>query len=380
MGMPKTGTTSIQESLFHGMSDPRFRYVDMGQGRMDANRALVTMFSDDPMKPNLFRSIGTTHEKLCREQRMFKKRLSRFLSEAAARRMTPIVSAEYGWIMNRNELVRLKGFIEECSLRTRVIVYLRHWKRQLESGFQERVKSNVDIELFVRDVQENLLDYRKRIETLDSVFGEEQVEVCLYSKETLMDGCSVTDFCNRIGMRFEKSRIRRANDSLSMPAVKLLHTYRLLGPSSNSGKMNRILEGILFRRLSRLEGSPVRFHSSVVAPLIQKLSIHRDWIEHRVGHPFVEDIHRDDGGECLREPADMRSYDTASLEWLASETGGTRIDDAIDVAQRMHRLKQRPDLESASEVVMTFLGTRIGSFRGMFRDCTRGSLQAGSEV
>ena len=370
IGMPKTGTTSIQESLFHGTQDPEFLYVDMGQGSMDANRALVTMFADDPLNHHINRQIGLRPERLHRDQRVLSKRLSRILREAKERSLTPIISAEYGWTMNSNELVRLRNFIEDSSLRTRIIVYLRHWKAQLESGFQQRVKINVDIGMFVRDVQEDLLEYRKRIETLDSVFGREQVEVCLYTKEALLDGCSVTDFCNRIGMNFDKSRIRRANDSLSMPAVKLLHTYRMLGPSSAPGRTNQFLESILLRRLLRLEGPPVRFHSSVVAPLIQKLSIHRDWIEQRVGHPFTEDILRNDEGDCLRDLDDMRRYDPGSLEWLASETGNSSIHDPRDVAEKMHRLKQRPDLQSASEAVRRALESRIGSLRGKFRSWT----------
>jgi hypothetical protein len=40
IGMQRKGTTSIQETMFLGLSDPRLRYVDMGQGRKNAIRTL----------------------------------------------------------------------------------------------------------------------------------------------------------------------------------------------------------------------------------------------------------------------------------------------------------------------------------------------------
>ena len=43
VGMPKTGTTSIQESLYHGLDDPAFRYI--GLGWTNSASYLVPLFS-----------------------------------------------------------------------------------------------------------------------------------------------------------------------------------------------------------------------------------------------------------------------------------------------------------------------------------------------
>ena len=46
VGMPKTGTSSIQETLYHGLKDPRFRYISLERGRTATNRALTVLFAD----------------------------------------------------------------------------------------------------------------------------------------------------------------------------------------------------------------------------------------------------------------------------------------------------------------------------------------------
>lgn len=48
IGRPKTGTTSIQESLHHGLTDPAFHYCSFGE--LNVTRSVFTFFAGAPEK------------------------------------------------------------------------------------------------------------------------------------------------------------------------------------------------------------------------------------------------------------------------------------------------------------------------------------------
>lgn len=216
------------------------------------------------------------------------------MAKAASLGQTLILSAESGWYMKPPELQRLREYMENRGYSVKVVVYLRPWKSWLESHFQQGVKIGNDrvIELPPRSFFK-LLVYRDRLQILEAVFGTDQVDAHNYHPKIFPNGCIVQDFCQGLGINLDPVQIRLTNESLSLSAIKLLYTYRKLGPGFGRGKWAVLSNNLLaYIALVQLPGAPVRFHSSLVEPLLKELTLQRPWLEQRLGCRFDADIYK----------------------------------------------------------------------------------------
>jgi hypothetical protein len=257
----------------------------------------------------------------------------------------PILSAECGWGMNRIELERIRDFMADRGYIVRIVAYLRTWKQWLESNFKQRISMNLSA-FQITPASFSKIDYRMRIETLESVFGKDQVQVFKYDPGLFPEKCVVRHFCQQMGIRLDFAQIRRANDSLSLPALRLLYAYRKFGPGHGIGAVAMAENSWLLHRLHELPGPALRFHSSIVEPVISTLLPQIPWLEERLGVPFTEDLFRYDHEFCIRTESDLFDFDKESLAWLAAATHShpvypvTGESAARSVAAQMHRLRR----------------------------------------
>ena len=339
VGMPKTGTSSIQESLHDGLTDPAFHYCSFGS--VNVMRSIITLFGEAPEKHHTHRSWSTAQIK--QERKQLHQQLEKVIANAG--NATLILSAESCWgEMSSAEFVRMRNFMTDRGYTVKVIGYIRPWKQWLESNFQQRIK--YDLKTFQPiPVKPIKLDYRERIQELQAVFGAEQVQIYLYDPQNFPAGCVVRHFCQQLGINFDSKRIRRVNDRLKLPAVQLLYAYRKFGPGYGIGRQARAENDLLIQQLSQLDGRPLHFHSSLLAPIESELARQRPWLEQRLGRPFVEDIYRDDAGICIRQEADLFDFAPATLAWLAAATHSAPVDPAtgeqaaLAVSGQMHQLR-----------------------------------------
>jgi hypothetical protein len=257
----------------------------------------------------------------------------------------PILSAEVCWGMNRIEFERVRDFMADRGYTVQIVAYIRPWKQWVESSFQERIKLGQGA-FQIAPRQEARLDYRGRIETLEAVFGADQVRAFKYDPRIFPDGCVVRHFCQHVGIHLDPASIRRANDSLKLPAIQLLYAYRKFGPGYGTGATAMAENGRLNRRLRELDGPVLRFHSSAVEPVIGKLLPQLPWLEQRLGLPFTEDLTQHDNDLCVRTEADLFDFDGKALAWLAAAVHSQPVSPATGeaaaraVAAQMHSLRR----------------------------------------
>lgn len=342
VGMPKTGTSSIQESLYYGLSDPAFRYI--GLGEVNHAAAMAALFSDTPEKSYVHRKMGRSAQQVAQYRVQLLDKLDNLLATTDAD-VQSILSAEYCWGMRRTQYERIREFMADRGYSVRVIAYIRPWKEWLESSFQQRIKAG-DLSSFqIAPAGLSKIDYRERIETLETVFGSAHVQVFKYDPGTFPEGCVVRHFCQQVGIHFDAGRIRRANDSLKLPAIQLLYAYRRFAPGYGTGATAEE-DAWLNQRLRELRGPALRFHSSTVEPVIRHVLPQIPWLEQRLGLPFTEDLARYDQGACIRAESDLFDFDPAALAWLADATHSRLArpaageDTARAVAAQMHKLRQ----------------------------------------
>lgn len=348
VGMPKTGTSSIQESLYFGLSDPGFRLIGLGDS--NAVRFLEPLFGDDPAGFWVYRRDGSSAASIRRRARDYDRRLRAALRRTRAVAATAIISAERCWSYPSSSLERFRDFVAEEGFGVRVVAYLRPLKSWLESSFQQEAKllnRMFDIDRFAADVRSRPgFWYARRLADLERVFGRENLTIRLFSRPALAGGCVVRDFCATLGIACEESAIVRANDSISADAVRMLHCFGRFGP--DGGRLTLWANHLLVKRLERLGGDSFRFHSTVLAPLAGDIDRQEREVLERYGVDLREDLRAADGGPCVRDASDLFRFSRGSLDWLARASGRRPIAacageaTAREVAEQVAALAHRP--------------------------------------
>jgi len=323
VGMPKTGSSSIQQSLYYRLEDPRFHYL--GFGLVNGSRALQTLFSIRT-GDYLNELLGLDSRQLNAVQHRLRCRLMTGLNRCRERQATPILSAEWCWGMTTTELTLLRDTVAERGFEPEVLVYLRPLPAWYPSGFQESIKwggtSFRPFQLWdetMAGIDES--DFAAGLDRLDAVFGRSHVCAVPFEKTQLKNGCIVQDFCQRLGIDLPAKSIIRANESHSLDATRLLYTYYSRGPGFGNGR-RAIEENLLLHgQLSSLQGPPFRYHPTLLAERADHIARQHAAVETRLGMDFGRGAPAHDEGFGVRDESDLFRHRPESLQWLARVTG-----------------------------------------------------------
>ena len=156
-GAPKTGTTSIQQTLGWNLRDSRFRLIS--QDDRWGNLTAATLFGMESGQDVLDHSFRSTAA-LERFRNRCRQKLDSRLQQALAREVTPVYSGEIFFRLSASELRRAKEFFEKRGFSCRVVIYVRPTLDVLESGIQQYVKARLTSCLLYtspspRDVEES---------------------------------------------------------------------------------------------------------------------------------------------------------------------------------------------------------------------------------
>jgi hypothetical protein len=223
----------------------------------------------------------------------------------------------------------------------------------MASMFQQRLKGGASglhpARLFPR--------YRAQLGDLVAVFGEDRVRFWRYSPDRFEEGCAVRDFCARVGIDFDPRDVVRRNVSLALPAIQLLFAYRRFGPRHGSGPVAASANQRLIRRLRALKGPGLRFHSSLVMPLLEAHGQSVAWMNARLDSPFPA-VMPADSDDAVAQESDLLAFPAHALEWLAAQpevhaSGWRRTADPVAVAGAVHLLCTGPEsaLVATAEVM-----------------------------
>jgi len=353
VGMHKTGSSSIQESLYFGLEDPAFRYISLG--RINAILFLEPLMHERPEEFWMFRMKRYSKDRVRSMKQRFGRRFRRSLVEAKAHAQTPIISAEDLWRAPPYYLESLREFLLAEGFEVRVIAYVRPIKSFVESAFQQSVKWGRQ----TFDPTGTLSAYgaaddsgwTSRLARFERIFGRDNLIIRPFVREALVGGCAVQDFCRAAGVTLDPRAVIRANDSVSADAVRFLYAYNRF--HSRSAQTTFLQRMPLLKHFEDLRGEPFRLHSEVLAPLVETIAIDDRAILERYGVDISEDLRAADGGPCVREESDLFRYSRRSLDWLA-ETSRSRpiaahegVEAARAVAAQVDRIRRRPSWRSA---------------------------------
>jgi hypothetical protein len=333
VGMPRTGASSIQESLYYGLDNPETLYFSFAETK--ATATINALFAADPSDDPRVRMLGWSPERFAEFQRTAEQKLWQALSVATSTHSSLYLSAENCWMMPEAELL---------AVRIRVVAYLRPRHDWLESRFQDHiVRGGRSFRITPQNVA--VLDYAERIRVLERVFGGARVELFPYAPHQFPDGCVVRHFRKNYQLDLETEKIRRSQGSLSLPAFRLLYAYRQFIPQRRGSHAALRQNALLVKQLSSLAGPPLRLHADLVSPVLEPLQGQRSVISQRLRLEFPETWHHRADEEAIRSEQDLLTFCDQSLEWLCTVSRtrgirrGTPEQTAQQVAERVEKLR-----------------------------------------
>jgi hypothetical protein len=323
-GMYKTGTTSIQSSLFYGLQSDRFRLLSLDA--FCGNWLIGSAFADDYGVNERFISNGVTPRMAATVPRRSRDYLDRALAAAGRRGATPILSAEIIGSLSQAAVERLRDFLVGRGWQPRVIIYARAPLDQLGSMFQQRVRAG-DIASRMPASLPEFIDYSARhgyatpLRMMDEVFGRENVSMQWFDPASFPGGCVVRHFCGVAGIPFRESAVMRVNEAASLDATRFLYALVVAGHRRKPDLLRRLGREIRLERLGELRGPPPCLHPGVTAPYADAIRRELGWVESRLGRAVPLSLHARDTDAGLRCEADLLDFSVESLDWLAKTTG-----------------------------------------------------------
>ena len=224
IGMPKTGSTSIQHTFHkirgvmrHGSAS--LYYLPMPSP--NHGKYIRSFFSADASMVPLNSKLGLSKDEL----EAFNRETETLLDKALQWHCNSnvLISGEGIGFMDESDLLGLRDYLSAYFDSVRIVCYVRTPISYMQSAFQERVKGRLGS--FHAD--ELYKSYKKRFEKIESVFGESSCDFWKFDPKAFRSSDVVLDFCDRLNIELGQVEINRVNDSLSLNALKLLFAYKI---------------------------------------------------------------------------------------------------------------------------------------------------------
>lgn len=309
-GMPKTGSSSIQATVFGHPGDQRLRYLHGGSA--NGSGMLATAFMANPSRFHVNRKLGLSGDEVEARRTELLAGLDLQLQQPANLYLLSGESLSNFRIADLRNLVR---WLDRRFDSVRAVGYIRPPRGFMESAFQQNVKT-ADADL---DFAQLYPHYQQRFEPMEKAFGAERVQYWKFDPAAFPNGDVVSDFAQRIGVDLTGIPIQRVNEGLSRDAVSLLYCFRQFGPGFGSGPGALVVNGLLHRAVAGLGGEKLRFSDRVIAPILRAQHADLDWISERLGAKLDETPQDDD--RCISTAQELLQPSAQASQWLADQVG-----------------------------------------------------------
>ena len=325
IGGHKTGTTSIQ-SFLNGYRDDSFFYAEFLKTRGNHSYPLWLLFSSRLRIP--FHGHSPLFKKLANQalHAVYRVQFARNLRRAGRRQL--ILSGEGMTNLDRAELTRLRNRLRKRFSDIRVIGYVRPAAGLIPSLCQQALKFRGDAD-DIDGVLAGRPNYSYRAEFADfyEVFGEASVDISVFDRNLLREGCVVGDFCGKLGIPVADKRFSVENETLPFELIQLLYIFH---SRRSSGGRSGLSAGDFKRLHARLYGivDPtlrLSFSEEVYRRLFANMADDLAWAETRFDACLSATNPPDDEFGTVSAPDDLRALSDSLFDRLvAIAPGGLR--------------------------------------------------------
>ncbi len=291
IGMPKTGSSTLQTTFFQGLDDERVSYGNLPHPNQSG--WLYGLFVKDCFNYHFFREwCYDSIEKI----EHFKRNTKKLLMEGFINHRTEIeiLSGEDLFHLHEEGVVELKSFLELFFKRVIIVAYVRPVKSFMESAFQQLLKHTTLNHLNAIGIYHPY----KNFERYDNVFGQNNVRLFKFDPSAFPEGDIVLDFCQKMNLNPSRSKVKVVNESLSKEAVAILFTYHYhANAKTDFGAKVHTLQFRLVELLKNIGTNKFRFSNQYIKRILDTFHDDYAWIKNRMNDSFNEriDINNDDG-------------------------------------------------------------------------------------
>ena len=287
VGPGKTGTSSIQNSLWYGRDTlAKAGYFYPGV-EIERYYFLSSYVSDDPGSILMNHLHGyTRHEAIVEKHTDEYEALVADLQATKCQKM--ILSDECFSSLSIDELQRLSDLVRSWAKDIWVIFYARPPLEWVVSAIQQDVflgSQTLDI-----DETFEVPSYRPALERLSDVFGADKLLLRPFVRESFPNGSLLEDFLQAVDWPIEHAKPveNRANESRSYEAIRICDAYNRQAPIILNGELNDKRSAIPI--IARVPGAKFTFEPDVLKMLWQKTEADRQFLTDRYNLNFAEEI------------------------------------------------------------------------------------------
>ncbi|MFD3302224.1 hypothetical protein [Aquipseudomonas alcaligenes] len=301
IGMPKTGSTTLQNTFFKGISDPRVCYGSLPHPNQSG--WLYSLFATNTQGYHFLEGFEiNTPEKL----EAFRVKTKSSLIEGFLNKKSSIeiLSGEDLFHLDKDGIGRLKSFLDTYFEKTIIVAYVRPLKSFMESAFQQRVKYHGDSSFDFKRIYHPF----KNLKRYDEVFGVDNVKLLKFQPYNFPDGDIVLDFCENLHIEPMRAIQKIANESISKEAISILFAYNFHKEvKTDFGRLQVKVNYELVDALRSIGCERFRFSSAVVNEVINNFREDYDWMLNRL-EGFDVSPERCDGG--FNSELELMEYST----------------------------------------------------------------------
>ncbi|MEJ6389561.1 hypothetical protein [Gymnodinialimonas ulvae] len=303
IGMPKTGTTSIQRALNAVKTGEDWTYLDLNPPH-SAN-------------PVVLRAHGriapvAIHAGPLEAQSPMDARNHITDALYAVRTPRAILSAEAMLRLPAAAVTSLLDHLNRHARSISAVAFIRPPLSFVTSYVQQFYKTG---HAPIADVLRRATrPYSADIAMWDQALGAENVRLFPFERDALAGGSVVQHFAEALDLGPLPEQGRDANISLCDEATRLLVQYRRKYPARHPG------DGRILACLSTLEGAPFRMHPDLLAGALDMARATGPWAQARMGWTFEEpEPHATP--RALRGDTDFDDILPETRDWLVAQSG-----------------------------------------------------------
>lgn len=289
-GMPKTGSTSIQNFLFELNLNPDYKYSSLGQPNHSG--FIYSLFSDNPKEYH----YNLAHKRSDLQVKHFNNETQCKLTQEFTHGdySKVILSGEDVFHLSCDELRKMYNFISPFFERIVVVAYVRPPRSFMSSAFQQIVKMHSLSSFSLDDIYHPYENFKN----FDHVFGRENVWLRLFHPSFLKNSDIVTDFLNYIGLLDSNSKINltRENQSLSLEATSLLYLYNFVFKNTSLKNIDNVAYINLTELVQNYGNTSFLLNRRLVKKFLNTKKSEIDYISNRMSLNILQYDSTQEGG------------------------------------------------------------------------------------
>jgi hypothetical protein len=313
IGLPKTGTTSIQSTLFWNPPQTPFRFISLDS--TFGNQLILAAFSSQTNRTNGY-FLGIMSERQKQTMKEFSLNyLRKCLQDCASQNLTPILSAETASSLTVEGLKNFRQFTEQFGFEVRVIGYVRPLLDLAESVYQQFVK--IGHTNCMQNALKSALISLRAAPQLDEVFGRKNVCLHFFDRNQFPERCVVKHFLREVGLDSQDIQVVHENESINLNALRFLYAWNLGKESSMYSLSSRFRRRMLMEAMKDLPGPALRFGRGIADQIESQASVYASAFFERFGQPIPMTLSTRPESHLINEDVDMLDFSAESLDWLA---------------------------------------------------------------